>query len=230
MSASLPANEAQRLAALRAYNILDSAPEQLYDDVVKLVTYVCQVPMATISLVDEHRQWFKSRIGVEDQETSREISFCAHTILGNKPLMVRDATEDPRFAASPLVTGPTHVRFYGGFPLIAPDGHALGSLCAMDRTPRELTQEQQTAMTALSNQVMALLELRRVSSQMAAALERIKALESLLTICAWCKRIREFDGSWLNPDVYIKRKAEAPISHGICPDCFAQQRSKATGR
>jgi len=228
MSAPKPPRESERLAALRAYNILDTGPEQTYDDIVRLVAFVCRVPMATISLVDESRQWFKSRIGIADQETARDISFCSHTILGSQPMIVRDALEDNRFADSPLVQGNPHIRFYAGFPLINPEGHALGSLCAIDSAPRQLSEEQQEAMNALTRQLMVLLELRRVSSQMAAALERVKTLEGLLTICAWCKRIRGSDGTWMHPEVYIRRRTESEVSHGICPDCFAQQRSASS--
>ncbi len=224
MSFIKPSNEAERLTALRAYNILDSAPEQIYDDIVRLAAYICHVPMATISLVDEARQWFKSRVGIRDQETARGISFCTHTILGTQPMIVGNALEDQRFAGSPLVQGDPHIRFYAGFPLINPDGFALGSLCAIDRTPRHLTADQTEAMSALSRQLMALLELRRVSAQMATALDKVKTLEGLLPICAWCKRIRESEGTWVTPEKYIMRKTDADVTHGICPDCMERQR------
>ncbi|MEI6567493.1 MAG: GAF domain-containing protein [Verrucomicrobiota bacterium] len=218
-----PANETERLAALHAYNILDTTPERSYDDIVHLVAYVCQVPMATISLVDDARQWFKSRIGLEAQETGRDISFCANTILADEPMVVDDATRDYRFADSPLVQGAPHIRFYAGFPLITPEGYALGSLCAIDRTPRQLSPEQSEAMKALTRQLMTLLELRRVSAKMAAALQEVKTLQSLLPVCAWCKRVRDSDGSWMSPELYIMNKSRGSVTHGICPTCLAQQ-------
>jgi hypothetical protein len=162
----IPDNEAQRLESLREYRILDTAPEQAYDDITALAAYLCDVPIATISLVDESRQWFKSKRGLKQRETPREVAFCAHVILQSKPLIVRDALKDARFAENALVTRSPHIRFYAGFPLTSPEGFALGTLCAMDREPRQLSAEQKRVMQALSQQVMALLELRRVSARM----------------------------------------------------------------
>ena len=147
-----------------------------------------------VSLVDESRQWFKSRVGLEQQQTPREVAFCAHAILQSDPLIVRDATKDRRFADSALVTGEPHIRFYAGIPLTDPEGLALGTLCVIDRQPRELSAAQQKALQALSRQVMTLLELRRVSARLAKTLEQVKMLQGLLPICAWCKRIRDDQG------------------------------------
>ena len=122
-------NALQRLEALRSYHILDSAAEQLYDDITALVGHICKVPMATISLVDESRQWFKSRLGITEQETPRDVSFCAHAIMHTEPLIVHDATKDSRFLDSLLVTQEPHVRFYAGFPLVTEEGLSLGALC-----------------------------------------------------------------------------------------------------
>lgn len=219
MKAPIPANDKERLAALRDYAILDTAGEQIYDDVTKLVAYICGVPMASISFVDEDRQWFKARLGVAAQETPRDIAFCAHTILGHEPLIVRDALDDSRFADSPLVKTGERVRFYAGFPLESPEGLALGSLCALDNKPGRLTPQQEAAMRALARQVMALLELRRVSNRLAAALESVKTLEGLLPICAWCKRIRNDEGKWDTVEAYVKAHSGADFTHGICPEC-----------
>src|ERR1039457_6865957 len=117
MVAPLPGNEAERLAALKEYHILDTGTEQSYDDITILAAHICKVPIAMVSLVDEVRQWFKSRLGLDQQQTAREVAFCAHAILDNGPFMVRDATKDRRFAGSALVTGEPHIRFYAGIPL-----------------------------------------------------------------------------------------------------------------
>ena len=154
MKAPIPDNEAERLAALAEYRILDTAAEQAYDDITALAAYLCEVPIAMISLVDASRQWFKSKAGLNEQETPRDVAFCAHAILQSEPLIVRDALKDARFADSALVTREPHIRFYAGFPLFTPEGFALGTLCAIDRKPRQITPEQQTAMAALSRQVM----------------------------------------------------------------------------
>jgi GAF domain-containing protein len=226
MKARLPANEAQRLAALREYRILDTAAEQNYDDITKLAAYICEVPIATIALGDESRHWLKSKLGVDQQEVPRNVTFPTHAILQSKPLIVRDTLKDRRFANSPLVTRPPHIRFYAGFPLISPEGFVLGTLCAIDRKPRQLSAEQKRAMRALARQVMALLELRRVSARMAEALEKVKTLHGLLPICAWCKRIRDDHGYWSQVEAYVHEHLGANFTHGICPECLEKERPK----
>jgi PAS domain S-box-containing protein len=168
MKAPLPPDEAQRLKTLHQYDVLDTPPEQSFDDLTMLAAQICQTPMSTVSLVDKSRQWFKSKIGVSVEETSRDIAFCAHTILHKSEVLeVRDAEADPRFADSPLVTADPHIRFYAGAPLVSPDGQALGALCVMDRAPRTLTPEQLAALGALSRLVVAQLELRRQTRELA---------------------------------------------------------------
>jgi len=226
MKAPIPDNEAERLQALREYHILDTGAEQAYDDITALAAYLCEVPIAMISLVDESRQWFKSKLGLNERETPRDVAFCAHAILQSEPLIVRDALKDARFADSELVTRSPHIRFYAGFPLASPEGYALGTLCAIDRRPRKLSAEQKTAMQALARQVMALLELRRVSNRMAAALEKLQTLHGLLPICAWCKRIRDDHGYWSQVEAYLHEHTGADFTHGICPECLEKQRPK----
>ncbi len=160
-TAQTPANEEERLEKLRQYEILDSATEQDYDDIARLVTQICGTSLSTISFVDRDRQWFKAAVGIEDKETSRDVAFCAHTILGTELFTVEDASADPRFADNPLVTIDPQLRFYAGMPLITPDGYRLGALCAMDRSPRKLTAEQEEALSILARHVVDLLELRR---------------------------------------------------------------------
>ena len=226
MKAPTPDNEAERLAALREYHVLDTGAEQAYDDITTLAAYLCEVPIALISLVDEKRQWFKSKLGLNRRETPRDVAFCAHAILQSEPLIVRDALKDARFADSSLVTRSPHIRFYAGFPLTTPEGFALGTLCAIDRKPRQLSAGQKAAMQALSRQVMALLDLRRVSGRMAEALEKVKTLHGLLPICAWCKRIRDDKGYWSQVEAYIREHTGADFTHGICPACYEKQRAK----
>ena len=227
MKAPIPTNEADRLAALNEYRILDTQPEQSYDDITALAAQICEVPMTMISLVDEARQWFKSKVGTDRQQTSREIAFCAHAILQSKPFVVRDARKDRRFLDNALVTGEPHIRFYGGFPLINPEGHALGTLCAMDRKPRRLSTGQENAMQALARQVMALLESRRVSARLADALDHVKLLKELLPICAWCKRVRDDKGYWDKVESYFHKRTGVDFTHGICPECLQQLRPNA---
>ena len=127
MTAPIPLNEQKRLKVLWQYEILDTVPEEIFDELTDLAAKICGAPMAMISLVDEDRQWFKSRVGIDQRETAREISFCGHAILQRNLFIVPDATQDERFASSPLVTSHPQVRFYAGAPLVTPDGHALGT-------------------------------------------------------------------------------------------------------
>ena len=165
----VPSNEARRLKVLWQYEVLDTVPEEIFDDLTELARVICEAPMALISLVDETRQWFKSRVGVNTTETSRDISFCAHAILQPDLFIVRDATTDKRFKDNPLVVTDPKIRFYAGAPLITPDGHALGTLCILDKEARDLTEAQKKALRVLARLVVTQLELRRHSKELAKA-------------------------------------------------------------
>ncbi len=163
----LPANEAERLTALRRYALLDSPPEPAFDDLVLVASTVCQTQMAAVVLVDEHRQWLKAAHGAARSEAPRDISFCAHAILRPDEVMtVEDTLLDPRFFDNPMVTGEAAVRFYAGAPLVSSDGMPLGSLCVFDQVPAQLRDDQRAALQALSRQASQLLELRLVGLQL----------------------------------------------------------------
>jgi anti-sigma regulatory factor (Ser/Thr protein kinase) len=153
-------SETERLATLHSYRILDTQPEQAFDDLTLLASYICETPIALITLIDTDRQWFKSRVGLSQSETSRSISFCSHAIDQTGLYIIRDAATHETFRHNPLVTGEPNIRFYAGAPLVAPNGHALGTLCVIDRVPRTLTPAQIEALEALRRQVQAQLELR----------------------------------------------------------------------
>lgn len=152
--------ERERLNALMQYQIMDSAPEPEFDDLTRLASHVCGTPIALVSLIDASRQWFKSRHGLDVSETPREVAFCPYTIADGELMEVPDARTDPRFAQNPLVTGDPHIRFYAGTPIFSPTGHGLGTLCVIDRVPRQLSSEQRSALSALGRLVSTQLELR----------------------------------------------------------------------
>ncbi len=154
-------DDAARVDALQKYAILDSEPEQAFDDLTLLASYVCKTPIALISLVDEDRQWFKAKVGISATETSRDIAFCSTAILQGDVFVVPDALQDERFRTNPLVVSEPNIRFYAGAPLINEDGYALGTLCVIDRTPRNLAADQEAALKALSRLVLMQMEFRR---------------------------------------------------------------------
>ena len=154
-------DDAARVRALQKYAILDSEPEQAFDDLTFLASYVCKTPIALISLIDEDRQWFKAKVGISATETSRDIAFCSTAIQQADVLVVPDAMQDERFCRNPLVVSEPKIRFYAGAPLVNEDGYALGTLCVIDRAPRELGADQELALKALSRLVLMQMEFRR---------------------------------------------------------------------
>ena len=169
-SAPLPANESERLSALRDLAILDTGPENLYDDVTELASQICGTPICLVSLVDSDRQWFKSRHGIEVEQAPRELAFCAHAILGREFFEVEDSRKDERFHDNPFVTNAPNVVFYAGVPLDLGDGVNVGTLCVIDSVPKRLTEKQRTALRCLANQVVAHLRLRRANRDLQKAL------------------------------------------------------------
>ncbi|MFC1225753.1 ATP-binding protein [Pedobacter sp. BG31] len=160
--AILPQNEKQRLQALDSYQIMDSLPEEDFDELTKMASQICGTPIALITLLDSSRQWFKSKLGIDVQQTPRAHAFCAHTIIDPSGVMVvSNAREDQRFAENPLVTGDPNIAFYAGISLLTPEGMALGSLCVIDTVPRKLDEQQIWSLKVLGKQVIAQMELRK---------------------------------------------------------------------
>lgn len=241
MSYPIPGNEADRLRTLRGYEILDTKPEDRFDDLTRLAALVCRTPIALVSLVDEDRQWFKSKIGLAASQTPREDTFCAHAIMTPELLVVPDASQDPRFATNSLVLGEPHIRLYAGAPLTAPDGHNLGALCIIDRKPRRLSREQLESLRILSRQVVAQVTLGRNLHELKTALTardeleadllklvqelqeskvRIQTLERMIPMCAWCKRVRDDRGYWEQVEAYVKNITGVATNGSICPECL----------
>jgi GAF domain-containing protein len=159
--APAPADEAERLAALAAYSVLDTAPEAEFDEIVRRAANLAGTPIALISLVDGKRQWFKARVGLDADETPREAAFCAHAILSDEVFVVPDTTRDPRFRGNPLVIGAPRVGAYAGAPLITPGGRRIGTLCVIDHGPRLFSRRTIAGLKTLAASAMAGLEQRR---------------------------------------------------------------------
>src|SRR4051812_10440062 len=176
MKAPIPENEAARLEALHQYGILDTDPEESFNDLTRLAAYVCDTPIALITLVDAHRLWFKARVGIGEKETSRDISFCAHAILQDGPFIVPDALDDERFRDNPFVSSDPHIRFYAGSPLMSPEGFKIGTLCVIDKRPKELSPKQIAALKILGNQVITQLDLRREILALQRSLDKQKSI------------------------------------------------------
>jgi len=200
--------EANRLAALEAYQVLGTPPEPAYDELARLAAQICSTPISLVTFVDAHRQWFKARIGLSVDETPRAESICAVAIEQRDLLVVPDASADPRFAQLPLVTGEPHIRFYAGMPLIESAGETLGTLCVIDRVPRRLTDEQELALRALAAQVVSLLALRRTQAEAARSAaqwlesertlrEREQFMTRLLEGSQDCIKVLDLDGRLL---------------------------------
>lgn len=210
----VPKNEAKRIKVLWEYEILDTVPEEVFDELASLAGLICGAPISLISLVDENRQWFKSRVGIDLEETGRDVSLCAHAIMQEDLFIIPDAALDERFKDFPLVTEYPKIRFYAGAPLVTPDGHALGTLCVLDKVPRQLDENQKQALRVLARHVMIQLELRRHSKELAGArsdCEHAKAdlAEAKVEIAKLRKQLAAGKSAGKKPKTPAKKKKTA---------------------
>lgn len=226
MALPLPPDEAGRLAALRAHDLLDTASERVFDELTAAAATACDVPTALMVLVDEQRQWFKSRTGFSAEQTPRAVAFCSHAVASGELLVVPDAARDARFQANPLVVGPPFIRFYAGAPLVDIHGHALGTLCVIDYRPRALEAAQRALLESLARQVVLSMELRRVARVLATQTPRASFLNEFIAMCAWCKRVRDDDDRWHRVEELVTALAGGKVSHGMCPDCYGERRGR----
>jgi signal transduction histidine kinase len=180
MRAPLPADEPARLAALHDAQVLDTPPEEDFDDIALLASEICGTPMGLVSLVDAKRQWFKAKVGVTVEETNRELSFCAYAIHGHDVLEVPDATTDVRFADNPMVLAErAPIRFYAGAPVVLDGTYSVGTVCVVDHVPRELTTEQRRALRSLARHASVQLELRRYARHAGEIADRLRQLDRM---------------------------------------------------
>jgi GAF domain-containing protein len=244
MNYPMPENETERLNTLRGYGILDTHPEEQFDDLARMAAQLCGTRTSVISLVDEHRQWFKSRINFKARQTPREDAICAHAIMTSDVFVVPDTMQDARFASNPLVLGEPHIRFYAGAPLAAPNGHRLGALCVIDHVPGRLTAEQLEGLRILSRQVIAQVVLGKNLQELKTALqqkdnlerdiarlmidfqetrERLSAAQGLVPICYVCKKVGDKRGHWEHIESYIAKIASVDATSSICPECLRKR-------
>ncbi len=212
--------EEKRLKALAEYRILGTEPESCYDDITKIAARTCNVPISLMTLVDKDRQWFKSKVGFQTNETRRDWSFCTHAIKEDNPLIVKDACLDKRFVDNPLVTGDPKIRFYAGFPLKNNEGNKLGTLCVIDRKAGSLNKVQFSIMELLAKQIVSFLELRKRSLNLLDALSHLHNQEGILSVCSYCREVRNKDGDWQHIEKYLSNVSDIKFSHGVCDSCM----------
>jgi GAF domain-containing protein len=210
--------EQARLEVLAGYAQLDTPPERDFDDIARLAAKVSGKEIALMVLLDRDRQWFKAKVGLKICETPRNQAFCAHAIRQSKPLVVEDATRDPRFNTSTLVTDAPFVRFYAGVPLLAPSGYPLGTICVMDPKPGSISTDCLETLQILARQIVSNLELRKASRELAHALGNLKVVSDLLPLCALCKSVRNDRGYWQTVEEFMSSQSFL-VSSGICPHC-----------
>ena len=228
--APLPGNEAERLAALEAYEILDTAPEVAFDDLVTVAARICGTPIALISLVDEHRQWFKARVGLEASETPRELAFCAHAILNpEETMVVRDARDDPRFSDNPLVASEPRVTFYAGAPLITPDGLPLGTLCVIDHEPREFSDHDRATLQSLARATVNQLELQMAGRDLRSlSRDLARSNEDLERRNAEIRRFYQHLSHELKTPLTVTRDYVSMVLEGLVGEITEEQREFLT--
>lgn len=210
--------EQARLDVLTSYQQLDTPAERDFDDIAQLAAKVSGKEIALMVLLDRDRQWFKAKVGLKLCETPRNQAFCAHAIRQSKPLVVEDATRDPRFSTSTLVTGAPFIRFYAGVPLIAPSGYPLGTICVMDPKPGTISADCLETLQILARQIVSNLELRKASRELTTAVNKLKTVSDLLPLCALCKSVRNDRGYWQTVEEFMSSQSFL-VSSGICPHC-----------
>lgn len=219
MSAPRPENEAERLAAL--YAVAERGSPEHFDDLTYIASQVCEAPIALLTMIGENKQWFRSKIGIDIEETDRDVAFCSHAILYTEPLVVADTTADERFRDNPLVTQPPFVRFYAGAPIAVEGGFNVGTVCVIDTEPRTddaLTEAQLKILQALSRQATQLLGCREDVSPNPWG--GVGSASEAASICAWCSRVQGRVGEWFSISEFLYQRFEVPTTHGICPDCM----------
>lgn len=215
----LPDNEAERVAALHSFGILDTKPESQFDDLTSLSAMACKVPMAWICFIDEGRQWFKSTVGLQLQQSPRKLAMCAHAILSDSLMVVEDASDDHRFAENPFVATPSGVRFYASAPLQVAPRIRIGTLSVADTKPRQISSFEAHALRTIGESVVAQLKLLYEHQSVP------RPLDGHVLTCAWCRKFHSRTGDWVTAEEYLQHRFSS--THGICPACEYDVRNTA---
>ncbi len=218
-------DDAERLRALAETGLLDEDPQPALDRLTRLASRVLDAPVSLVSLVDDHRQFFASQLGLGEpvasrRETPLSHSFCQHVVTSGENLVVADAPSDPRVSGNRAIED-LRVQAYAGVPLRTAEGHVLGSFCVIDHEPRDWTSDELEILSDLAAGCITEIELRRAVGALARAQERIRTLRGLIPVCSWCRRIRDDAGYWNDLERYVETHTDARVSHGICPSCAA---------
>ena len=218
-----PLLDPERLRALRATGLLEDEPSEALERLTRLASRIIDAPVSLVSMVDEDRQVFAAEVGLEEPwasrgETPLAYSFCQHVVRNRDALVVGDATEDDRVRDNPSIEE-LGVRSYAGMPMTTADGHVLGSFCVIDDRPREWSEGELEILRDLASAAVTEIELRRTADALERALSKIRTLEGLIPLCAWCRKVRDDAGYWQELERYVREKAGVEITHGICPSC-----------
>ncbi|MGE3609489.1 MAG: PAS domain S-box protein [Bacteriovoracaceae bacterium] len=223
--APIPVNEVQRIKDLKNYRILDTFPDPAFDEITRLAANICGTKIALVSLIDEDRQWFKSRFGLEAKETPRDISYCGHAIMGDDIFIVEDSEVDSRFCDNPLFLGEPHVRFYAGVPLKTPSGNRIGTLCVIDSTTKKLDQTKIEILKSLAKHVVDILELKSHTEDLLAVNSQYKAVQAIALTGGWELDIKTGYIKWSDIifDIFSMPKVDTPFSRQECINIFKKE-------
>lgn len=230
MKATKPKHQAKRLQAIEEFHFLNTELEKSYDDVTALALQIYGAPIAVLTLADDERQWVKSRVALSDNHAPRAFASWAGSILKQETAVVPDAFRHDQFAEHRFVTGAPYFRFYAGVQLRDSTGMTFGSLCVIDRKPRQISDLQKGSLEALARVVTQNLKHRRLLQALVDDLENEKTLQGMLQICAYCKVIRDGSGDWRDVETYISERSDIEFSHGVCPSCMERQSNDARRR
>ena len=222
MKNSMPFSEEDRLKSLEKYFLDDTSSDVALNKIVKIASVICGTQIAAVSILERDRQWFKAKVGTEISETPREYALCNYTIKGVVPVVVEDTSEDDRFKEHPLVINDPKVRFYAASPIITLEGDILGTVCAVDFTPKSLSTDKIEMLEDLADLARHTIEAHRKAQLLIQLNQNVATLGSLLPVCYKCKSVKTGRGKWELLETFLNREFGTQLSHGICKKCASE--------